>query len=173
MYVSKYPILCPNCPILCPNYPENGPGSNQKFSATLWLSILKNQNWLSKQSSQRIFSIAQSVLELLKKKVLTWTKTCPSSKNVPHIWITTWTQNGANYPKTGPNWSTFQANSMLWNFIIFFSVIFCGSFLMGHKVCWLGRKCDVWISFYNLLVKFRALFKMKNKSNVLSIYCLN
>ena len=132
--MSKYPILCPNCPILCPNYPENGPGSNQKFSATLWLSILKNQNWLSKQSSQRIFSIAQSVLELLKKKVLTWTKTCPSSKNVPHIWITTWTQNGANYPKTGPNWSTFQANSMLWNFIIF-SV----SYFVDHF--WWGIRC--------------------------------
>ena len=133
--MSKYPILCPNCPILCPNYPENGPGSNQKFSATLWLSILKNQNWLSKQSSQRIFSIAQSVLELLKKKVLAWTKTCPSSKNVPHIWITTWTQNGANYPKTGPNWSTFQANSMWWNFINFFSV----SYFVDHF--WWGIRC--------------------------------
>ena len=133
--MSKYPILCPNCPILCPNYPENGPGSNQKFSATLWLSILKNQNWLSKQSSQRIFSIAQSVLELLKKKVLTWTKTCPSSKNVPHIWITTWTQNGANYPKTSPNWSTFQANSMWWNFIFFFSV----AYFVDHF--WWGIRC--------------------------------
>ena len=135
--MSKYPILCPNCPILCPNYPENGPGSNQKFSATLWLGTLKNQNWLSKQSSQRIFSIAQSVLELLKKKVLTWTKTCPSSKNVPHIWITTWTQNGANYPKTGPNWSTFQTNSMWWNFIIF-SV----SYFVDHF--WWGIRCVGW-----------------------------
>ena len=147
--MSKYPILCPNCPILCPNYPENGPGSNQKFSATLWLSILKNQNWLSKQSSQKIFSIAQSVLELLKKKVLTWTKTCPSSKNVPHIWITTWTQNGANYPKTSPNWSTFQANSMWWNFIFFFSVIFCGSFLMSIRC--VGLEESVMYEFFFII----------------------
>ena len=158
--MSKYPILCPNCPILCPNYPENGPGSNQKFSATLWLSILKNQNWLSKQSSQRIFSIAQSVLELLKKKVLTWTKTCPCSQNEPYIWITTWTENRANYPKTGPYWSSFQATSMHWSLITFFNWHNCGLILMGHDEVWLlGVKCDVWISFFTPLCKIWGSFE--------------
>ena len=55
---------------------------------------------------------------------------CPSSQNVPHIWITTWTHNGANYPESGPNWSIFQANSI--QFITFCNLYKSGLILMGH-----------------------------------------